>query len=250
MRTASLLVTFFTATSLSAALKTETITYQHNGTTCKGYLAYDDSIAEKRPGILVVHEWWGLNDYAKKRCDRLAEMGYVAFAADMYGNGKVTEHPDDAKKMMAEVRKNVDAWQGRAKAALEVLKKNEHVNPNKVAAIGYCFGGATVLQLAYSGADVLAVVSFHGALPAATPEQAKAIEAKILICHGAEDTFIAEDDIKTFRSVLNQAGADYQMIYYGGATHSFTVPNVEKRIPGLKYNAAADHRSWRDEESL
>jgi dienelactone hydrolase len=250
MRIASLLATLLCTTALSAAIKTETIDYQHNGTTCKGYLAYDDAATGKRPGVLIVHEWWGLDDYAKKRAERLAEMGYVAFAADMYGDGKVAQHPDEAKQFAGKVRENVDTWRGRAKAGLEVLKKNEHVNPDKLAAIGYCFGGATVLQLAYSGEELDAVVSFHGALPAATPEQAKAIEARILICHGAEDTFIPDEQVMKFRKPLSDANVDYQIIYYGGATHSFTVPGVEKRMPVLKYHPDADRRSWEAMKNL
>src|SRR3954447_10993359 len=157
-----------------AAVKTKTVTYQHGGMTFKGHLAWDDTVKGKRPGILVVHEFWGLNDYARRRAEQLAGLGYVAFACDMYGGGKVTTHPEDAARMAGEVRKNVKAWQGRAQAALDVLKGQEQVDPKKLAAIGYCFGGSTALELAYSGADLKAVVTFHAALPVPEPEQAMA----------------------------------------------------------------------------
>lgn len=228
-----------------AEVKTKTITYAYDGVTLKGHLAWDDAVRGKRPGILVVHEWWGLNDYARKRAEMLAGLGYVAFACDMYGEGKTTEHPKEAGQMATAVRKNVKVWQGRAQAGLKVLKDQEQVDPAKLAAIGYCFGGSTALQLAYTGADLAAVVTFHAALPVADAEQAKAIKAKLLICHGALDKFIPEKTILGFRAALEGAKVDYTMVYFGGAVHSFTVKGVDKKgVPGLAYNAAADRRSW------
>lgn len=235
-----------TASPARAEVKTEVVSYKYNDTTLKGYLAYDDAIKGKRPGVLVVHEWWGLNDDARKRARQLAALGYVAFAADMYGDGKTTEHPKEAGQMAGEVRKNMDVWLGRAKAGLEILQKNDRVDGAKLAAIGYCFGGSTSLQLAYSGAPLGAVVSFHGALPVPSAEQAKAIKSRILICHGAEDTFIPEATIQQVRGAFEKAGTDYQMVYYGRAKHSFTVVGVDKvGVPGLAYQADADRRSWR-----
>lgn len=228
-----------------AAVITKDVTYQHDGMTFKGFLAWDDKIQGKRPGVLVVHEFWGLNDYAKKRAQQLAELGYVAFACDMYGEGKVTEHPKEAAKMAGEVRKDVKAWRGRALAALKILQEHELVDKSKLASIGYCFGGSTSLQLAYAGADIAAVVSFHGALPEIDADQAKNIKAKILICHGSLDSFIPEEAIKKTRSALDEAKADYQMTYYAGAYHSFTVPGAdEKGLKGIAYNESADRRSW------
>ncbi|MFL5331461.1 MAG: dienelactone hydrolase family protein [Gemmataceae bacterium] len=252
MRTlATVLVTLLWAGWLQAAVHTETVSYQHEGVTLNGHLAYDDAVSGKRPGILVVHEFWGLNDYAKKRAEQLAQMGYVAFACDMYGEGKSFEHPKEAGEMMGKMRENIALWQGRAKASLAVLQKNDRVDPKKIGAIGYCFGGATVLQLAYLGADVNAVVSFHGALPVATAGQAKNIKAKILICHGADDAHIKIEDVEKFRAPLKDAKVDYQINIYGGATHSFTVPGVDQRgMSGLRYNAEADHRSWREMQDL
>jgi dienelactone hydrolase len=229
----------------AAAVKTEEVTYEYDGTKFKGMLAYDDSAAGKRPGVLVVHEWWGLNEYEKKRAEQLAGMGYVAFACDMYGEGKVVQHPTDANKMASEVRKNIDTWRGRAQAALKVLTQHEKVDASKLAAIGYCFGGSTALQLAYGGADLDAVATFHANLPTPTPEQAKAIKAKVLVCHGADDEFIKPDAIAAFKKALDAAKVDYQFESYPGAVHSFTVPDADKhKIKGMGYQAEADKKSW------
>src|SRR5262245_4840688 len=176
-----------------AEVKTKTVTYTHDGVTLKGYLAWDDAIKGKRPGVLVVHEWWGLNDYAKKRAEQLAGLGYVAFAPDMYGEGKSTTSTKEAGAMAGEVRKDPKVWLGRALAGLKILQDHELVDAKKIASIGYCFGGSTSLQLAHAGADLACIVSFHGALMPPTEEQVKGIKAKILICHGAADSFIKEE---------------------------------------------------------
>jgi dienelactone hydrolase len=237
--------TLFPAVSWGA-LKTETITYKVGDKTYKGYLAFDDASKAKRPGILVVHEFWGLDSYARKRAEQLAGLGYVAFAVDMYGDGKVTEHPKEAGAMAGELRKNEKEWVARGEAGLKILRDHPLVEAKKLAAIGYCFGGSTSLKLAHGGADgLLAVVSFHGALPVPTADEAKAAKAKILICHGALDTFIKEETIQEVRAAYEKAGVDYELIYLGGAVHSFTVPEADsKNIPGIRYNAAADRRSW------
>ncbi len=234
-----------------AAVQTKTITYKHGALECKGFLAWDDATAEKRPGILVVHEWWGLNDYARERAKQLAAEGYIAFAADMYGEGKTTEHPQEAGKMATAVRQNVDDWTKRATAALEVLKSQPQCDSTKLAAIGYCFGGSTALQLAFSGADLDAVASFHGALPVPTPEQVQKTKATLLICHGAQDSFIPEKTIQEFRTALDAGGADWEMDYYAGARHSFTVKSADAvGNPGMKYDAKADARSWKRMQDL
>ena len=228
-----------------AKVQSKTIEYNDGNVALEGYLAWDDAIEGKRPAVLVVHEWWGLNDYARKRADMLAELGYVAFALDMYGKGKVTKHPQEAGAWAGEIRKNVAAWQRRAQLGLDVLRKQEHVDGARVAAIGYCFGGATVMQIAYSGAGVTGVVSFHGSLPPATNEQLKNIRAKILVCHGADDSFVPAERIEAFCKALDEAKADWQMISYGGARHSFTNPDADKAgLDGLRYNKEADARSW------
>jgi dienelactone hydrolase len=235
-----------TAGAAQAAVVTRVVDYEYDGTKLKGFLAYDDAVKEKRPGVLVVHEWWGLNDYARDRCKALAELGYVAFAVDMYGDGKTTEHPDDARKMTTAVRENVKTWRGRAEAGLKQLKAQSNVDPDKIAAIGYCFGGSTCLQLAYGGADLKAVATFHAGLPTPTGAEAKAIKPKILVCNGAADTFISADSIKAFRAPLDSAKVKYEFINYEDAVHSFTVPHADKvGLKGMKYDRAADRDSWR-----
>lgn len=235
------------APTARAEVKTKTVTYECDGVKLKGYLAWDDAAQGKRPGVLVVHEWWGLNDYARKRAEQLAGLGYVAFACDMYGAGKSTEHPKEAAAMAGAVRKNLDTWLGRARAGLKVLQGDKHVDASRVAAIGYCFGGSTVQQLAFHGADLAAVVSFHGAPVVPTDASAGKVKAKILLCTGALDPFIPEAKLHDQRRALDQLKADYQMIFYGGAQHSFTVPDIGARnVKGLAYNAEADRRSWQD----
>ncbi|TWU29677.1 dienelactone hydrolase family protein [Bythopirellula polymerisocia] len=245
IRHATALILLVLANTAQAEVQTKTITYQDGDVECHGYLAWDDAIEGKRPGVLVVHEWWGLNDYARERTEQLAELGYVAFAADIYGEGKTTTHPADAGKMAGEVRANVDQWRTRAQAALDVLESQPQCDTSKLAAIGYCFGGATALQLAYTGANLDAVVTFHGALPAATLEEAKQIKAELLINHGADDTFVNEEAVANFKKSLDDAGVTYEFIAYPGAVHSFTVPNADSvGMPGIKYNKEADEKSW------
>ena len=183
-----------------AAVQEEIISYNHAGTTLRGYLFFDDRFKGPRPGILVAHEWWGLNDYARKRARMLAELGYVAFAMDMYGQDKVTEHADTAQGWMKQIAGNRDLWLARAQAGLEQLQKHARVDANRLAAIGYCFGGSTVLQMAYAGLPLKAVVSFHGSLPAATTEQAGKIQAAILVAHGARDAFVPDSRFRPFAS--------------------------------------------------
>lgn len=241
----ALAAAILTAAVAPAAVQTRPVQYQFDGVTFVGLMAYDDATTAKRPGVLVVHEWWGLDDFTKGRAVELAKMGYVAFACDMYGAGKVVTHPDDANKMATMVRKNAEVWRGRAKAALDVLAKNERVDAGKLAAIGYCFGGSTALQLAYGGADLKAVATFHAALPTPTPEQAKAIKGRILVSHGADDTFIKPEAITKFQDALKAADVRLQFDSYPGAVHSFAVKTAgDKNIPGMAYNADADRKSW------
>lgn len=232
------------AAALQAEVKTEVIEYKVGDQTYQGYLAYDDT-KEKAPGVLVFHEWWGLNEYAKQRTEMLVELGYVAFAADMYGDGKVATHPQNAGAMASEVRANLADWQKRATAALEVLKKRPQVDPRNVAAIGYCFGGSTALQLAYTGADVKSVATFHAALPTPSEEQAEAIQTEVLVCHGADDKFISEESIKAFKERLKDADVKLNFVSFPGAVHSFTVKDAGKHNnPGMQYQKEADEKSW------
>ncbi|MAE67159.1 MAG: dienelactone hydrolase [Phycisphaeraceae bacterium] len=226
-----------------AAIVERTVEYRHLEDTLKGYLVYDDAAQGQRPGVLVVHEWWGLNDYAKGRARQLAALGYVAFALDMYGDGRSTREAHEAK-----------SWSGRfygkplqhqrALAGLEVLRGHERVAPGKLAVIGYCFGGSTALSLAYSGADVAVAVSFHGNL--VLPRPSADIAARILVCHGADDPFVTDDDVRAFQEAMRRLGIDWQLIAYGGARHSFTNPGADRAgIDGVAYDKAADRCSWR-----
>ncbi|MDD5394658.1 MAG: dienelactone hydrolase family protein [Thiothrix sp.] len=231
------------ASSVMAAVKSEVVQYEHDGTKLTGYLYYDDAQTGKRPGVMVVHEWWGLNDYAKKRAEMLAELGYVAFAADMYGDGKVTDKPEQAKEWMTETTSDVDAWRATANAGLEQLKKSDKVDPTKLAAIGYCFGGGTILQMAYSGTKLNGVVSFHGSLPSA-PDGTE-INTKILAFHGNADSMVPPATVSKFMEQVEKTGADTQFVSYTGARHAFTNPDAAKYgIENLKYDEKADKRSW------
>jgi dienelactone hydrolase len=248
---AVLAVVLVVAASARAAVQTKTISYKHGNLDCQGFLAWDDAIQGQRPGVLVVHEWWGLNDYAKQRAEQLAKLGYVAFAADMYGEGKATTHPNEAMAMVNKVRNNVQDWRKRAEDALEVLKSQPQCDKSNLAAIGYCFGGSTVQQLAYSGADLKAVASFHGSPVTPKADDVKQIKAFILICHGADDSFIPATAIKSMRDALDQGGAKYEFISYPGAKHSFTVPDADTHgNPGMKYDKTADEASWKRMQEL
>ena len=238
---------FLVAASVEAAVQTKQVTYKDGNLECHGFLAWDDAIEGPRPGVLVVHEWWGLDAYAKRRAEMLAKLGYIAFAADMYGEGKTVNHPKDAGEMAGKVRMNVEDWRKRGLAALNVLTSQPQCDKTKLAAIGYCFGGSTVQQLAFAGTDLKAVASFHGGLVQPTPEQVKAAKAEILICNGADDTFIPAAAIKSFREALDKGAAKYEFISYPGAKHSFTVPEADSHgVDGLKYNKEADDKSWAD----
>jgi dienelactone hydrolase len=228
----------------------KTVEYRFKGVVMKGYLAYDKNITGKRPGVLVVHEWWGLNDYARKRARMLAELGYAALAVDMYGDGKQAEHPDEAGKFSSELMKNFETAKGRFVAAMEFLKTQPVVDPQKIAAVGYCFGGGIVLNMARQGVDLKGVASFHGNLSAVEPAKPGAVKAKILVLHGADDKFITGEQIEAFKNEMKMAGADFRFIAYPGAVHSFTNPEADEygrkfNIP-VAYNAEADKKSWKE----
>jgi dienelactone hydrolase len=233
------------AATANAEVVTRSVSYTQGGADLEGYLAYDDAISGKMPGVLVVHEWWGLNDYARGRAEKLAQLGYAAFAVDMYGKGKATQHPDQAGAWMKAVTDNMDAWQKRALAGLEILKKQPQVDPDRLAAIGYCFGGATVQVLAYSGADLKGVVSFHGSLVPPSEAQAKQTKAKMLICHGALDPMNQPEALSKYITALNASTIDWQLVAFGNTRHAFTNPDAGNYgMAALAYNPASDRRSW------
>ena len=228
-----------------AAVRTETVEYKLGDQTLKGFIAYDDAVEGRRPGVLVAPEWWGMNEYTQSRAKQLAELGYVAFAADYYGDGKTTEDPKVAGETAGPIKSDTEKFRALGKAALETLKARPEVDPQKVAAIGYCFGGSAVLELARDGSDLLGVVSFHGALSTQAPAKAGDVKAKILVCHGNDDPMVKPEEVAAFVNEMKEADTDYTLIAYGGAVHAFTNPNADSHnIPGVKYNEKADKRSW------
>jgi dienelactone hydrolase len=223
------------------------IEYKDGDAVLEGMIAYDDASTAKRPGVLVVHEWWGLNDHAKNSAKKLAELGYVAFAVDMYGKGIVTDDVKVAGKMSGALKGDRPGLRRRAQAALDVLRAYPLTDATKLGAIGYCFGGTTVLEIARSGAPVKGVVSFHGALGTPNVEDAKNIKGNVLVCHGADDPFVPEKEVAAFKQEMDAAKVHYQFKAYPGAVHSFTNPDVDRhKLDGAKYNAAAAETSWND----
>jgi len=240
----SLIVLFFSV-SANAKVVTQTVEYKHGEVALEGYMAYDDAVKGKRPGVIVVHEWSGLNSYIKRRAEQLAGLGYVAFAVDMYGKGV---RPKDAKEAGALVNiymSDRKLMRSRAEAALDLFRKNPRVDEKLIAAIGYCFGGTVVLEMARGGADLAGVVSFHGGLDTPTPADTKNMKAKVLVLHGADDPFVTKEQVTAFWDEMRKAGVDWQMVIYGGAVHSFTNPDSgNDPSKGVAYNEKADTRSW------
>lgn len=233
-----------------AGVKTEEVHYSADGVTFHGYVAYDDAITGKRPGILVVHEWWGHNEYARMRARMLAELGYTALAVDMYGEGKQAAHPADAGKFANEVFANLSAARQRFLAAMDLLKQHETVDAKNIGAIGYCFGGGIVLAMARMGVDLKGVVSFHGSLGTQQPAKPGSVKARVLVCNGADDPFVPQKDIDAIKKEMKKAKVSFTFKSYPGAVHSFTNPNAdaagkEFNLP-LAYNEKADKESWND----
>lgn len=247
LRFVTALLLLCTALSVQAAVVGKEITYQAGNTVLKGYLAWDDAIQGKRPGILVVHEWWGLDAYARRRADMLAALGYSALALDMYGDGKTADHPEDAGKFVTAVRTDLPLLEARFNAARALLNAQDTVDPARNAAIGYCFGGSVVLEMARSGADLAGVVSFHGSLGGLGPVSDH-VTAKVLVANGADDPFVTAEQVRIFKEDMDAAGVDYRFISYPGTRHSFTNPGAsalgEKFGLPMEYNAQADADSW------
>ncbi len=231
-----------------AAVQGKEVSYTANGTTMKGWLAWDDAARGKRPAVLVVHEWWGHNAYARKRADMLAKLGYVALAVDMYGDGKQANHPDDAGKFAGEVAKNRPMAKARFEAAMKLLRDLRNVDGGRLAAIGYCFGGSVVLNMAREGAALRGVASFHGGLGTDTPAQAGKVQAQVRVYTGADDKMIPPAQVDAFKQEMENAGVSYKVVSYPGAMHSFTNPDADeygkKFSMPLAYDAEADKDSW------
>jgi dienelactone hydrolase len=233
------------ASNAMGAIKTQLIEYKHGDLVLEGFLAYDDATTAKRPGIVVVHEWWGNNDYSHHRAEQLAQLGYAAFAIDMYGKGKVTTDPAKATEWSNAVKGDFKTALARAQLGFDQLKSQPMVDATKMSAIGYCFGGSVVLHMARNNFPLAGVVSFHGDLsPGPTP--AASIASKILVCHGADDTFVPQTAVTSFIEEMKKANANYQINEYSGSVHAFTNPDAGKfNIPGIAYNKQADERSWK-----
>lgn len=228
-------------------IKTEEVRYSVGDTPLNGYIAYPHN-ADHAPGVLVVHEWWGHNEYVRKRAEMLAELGYVALALDMYGDGKLAQHPKEANAFMMEVVNNAEVAQARFTKALEILRRHPASDADKVAAVGYCFGGAVVLNMARTGIELDGVVSFHGSLGGLSPIAEGQVTAEFLVLNGADDPFVTEQQKAAFKEEMDKAGLSYEFIDYPGAMHGFTNPGATEKgeaygLP-LQYDPAADKDSW------
>ncbi len=226
-------------------IEAKAVTYTQDGQEFEGYIARDRSTDEKRPGILVIHEWTGLGDYVKSRTRQLAGLGYVAFAMDMYGKGVRAESHEEAAKLSGRYGNDRGLMRSRMDRALEILKDNEYVNQDRIAVIGYCFGGMSAIELALSGADIDGVVAFHAMLQSPNLDDADKIKAKLLIHHGADDKFIPDEQVEKFKTALDKAGVGYEFVSHEGAVHAFTRPSATgEDDPNIKYNKEADEKSW------
>ena len=233
------------AGSARAEVRTKPLEYTQGGTPLRGFLAWDDAAGGKRPGILVVHEWWGHNQHARDQAVRLAKAGYVGFALDMFGNGKVATHPQDAKAFVQEASKDPAVLRARFDAALATLKAQPQVDPAHVGAVGYCFGGGVALRMARAGEDLDAVAVFHSAIPADEPASGAKVKPRILIATGGADPLVPPEKAEAFAKALRAQGATVQVVTYPGAKHSFTNPDAGKAgMDGLAYDAEADRKSW------
>ena len=243
-----LAISLLAASSAAAKVTCREVEYRSGDTVLKGYLAENRALKGEQPAVLVVHEWWGHNEYARKRARMLADMGYVALAVDMYGDGKTAQHPDDAGKFAAEVMKNKAVGEARFNAALEFIKQQPSVDPTRIAAIGYCFGGGVVLHMARQGADLKGVVSFHGSLATDMPAKVGAVKAKVLVFSGDADKMIPPEQVADFKDEMTKAGASFRFVGYPGVMHSFTNPEADAfakkfKLP-MAYNKKADQGSW------
>ena len=239
-----ILIAIFTFGSV-AAIKKDVVEYKHGEVDLKGYLIYDDLLKSKRPGILLVHEWWGQNKYINMRADQLVNLGYVVFILDMYGKGISTDKAKEAQELSAPFYEDRQLMRDRAAAGLEILKNFQKVDPNKLGVMGYCFGGTVALELARSGADLDAVVSFHGGLSTPDTLGAQQIRGDVLVLHGAADPFVPKEEVDNFIKEMNNAGVTWQLNMYSDAMHAFSNPEANTyKLDGVAYNLKADKRSW------
>ncbi len=231
---------------LMAEIHEQSVEYNVGGVVCEGWRVFDDAKTGKQPAVLIIHQWTGLTDYEKMRARMLAELGYTVFAADIYGKG-IRPQPPAAGQEAGKYKTDRKLYRERLNAALEVLRKDEHADPQRLASIGYCFGGTGVLELARSGADLKGVVSFHGGLDSPTPDDGKKIKARVLVLHGADDPFVPAKDITAFESEMKTAAVSYKLIKYPGAVHAFTQKMAgNDNSKGAAYNADADAKSWEE----
>jgi dienelactone hydrolase len=242
---ASLATLLTLATTAFAEIKTATVAYKDGDTELEGFVAYDDTIKGPHPGVLIVHDWTGLQDYAKSRAKQIAELGYVAFAADIYGKGIRPTDPKDSAAQAGKYKGDLPLYRKRLLLALEQLKAQPGVDAKKLGAIGYCFGGTGALELARSGADVQGVVSFHGGLATTMPAQQGTLVASLLVCHGAADPYVKPEEVAAFKKEMEQAKAKLEFIAYPGAVHSFSNPGAGSDVSkGNAYQEKADKESW------
>jgi dienelactone hydrolase len=235
---------------MAADIRTETVTYTAGGATLVSYLAWDASQEGPRPGIVVFGEWWGLNDYQKRRARQLAELGYVALAADMYGDGRIAADAAEAGTLMNGLFADMDGTSAKVRAAVGQLSRRPEVDPSRLGAMGYCLGGALALHAARLGLDLRGVASFHGSLGKTHPAQKGDVKAKVLVCHGEDDSFVSAEEQSGFRDEMDALGVDYKFVAYPGAKHGFTNPdateNGRKYNLPLAYNEAVDRESWQE----
>ena len=241
----AILAAFAFSLPAAAKVKTEVVEYKQGDVVLQGYLSYDESITGKRPAVLVVHDWMGVSDDTKMRAEMLAGLGYVALTADIYGKGVRPKNAQEAQAEAGKYYKDRALWRARAKAGLDFLASRPEADPDRLAVMGYCFGGGTALELARSGAPVKGVVTFHGSLSSATPEEAKNIKGKVLVLHGADDPYVKQADVTAFMDEMRNGGVDWELVQYSGAVHAFTIKGAgTDNSKGAAYNAEADRRSW------
>ncbi len=228
-----------------AKVVTQTVEYKHGDTVCQGWFSYDDAFKAPRPGVLLVHDWMGCTDHQKEQVEKLAAMGYAALAADVYGKGVRPANAEEARAQAGKYYGDAALTRARVRAGLDFLALQKQVDPARLAATGYCFGGRCVLELARSGAPLKAVVTFHGSLASSNPGDAKNVHAKVLVLHGADDPFVKPEEVNAFMDEMRAGGVDWTLVQYSGAVHSFSDPRAgNDNSKGAAYNATADRRSW------